>query len=364
VNVPLVGLLTTLAAGRGFGEQDSLFRSLLRSARAEGCRAYVFTPEGVDWASGTVRGWVADGRRWRRVTRPLPDVVYDRIVNRADARRPTVAETVRRLKEHCGQRYFNPDFLDKWQTHLVLAADPGLSAHLPETRLLTGTEALTDLASRHRLTYLKPRASTQGRGVVRLSRLTSDPWGAYLVTTQRRSLRAPSAAAALRLAGPPPDGLVQQGIEASRFHGRPFDMRALLHRDGGAGWRLTALVARIGRRGGVTSNLHTGGSARSGAAFVAGLYRGRRGRAARTLVALRDLALRVTGPLEAAFGRFGELAVDMVLDGRGNPWLLEVNARPGRRALVLARAWKARRLAGRRIFRYARSLAEVNDPCG
>ncbi|MDQ7793201.1 MAG: YheC/YheD family protein [bacterium] len=363
MRTPLVGMLTTLTAGRGFGEQSPLFRALLRSARQERCRAYVFTPEGVNWETGTVRGWTAGRGGWRRSNHRLPDVVYDRIVNRRDARRPPVAQAVRRLKARYHGRYFNPTFLDKWDVYQCLWTEPAMRAHLPATFLFAGVETVREVACRWPLIYMKPRSGTQGQQVVRLERLTADPDGAYRVRSPGRvaGRRVSGLQAAVDMAGAGDDFVVQQGIEVPGRRRRPFDVRGLLHRDGAAGWRLTALVARIGRSRGITSNLHTGGTAKAARSFLRLLYRGQPGRAEQALSRLRALALAVPPPIEQRFGPFGELGVDMVLDLQGQPWFLEANARPGRRALVLARAWRERRLAGRRIFRYARSLVEGDD---
>jgi hypothetical protein len=299
----------------------------------------------------------------------MPDVVYDRIVCRADLDIPAVKQTILRLKAKYPRRYFNPCLLDKWDVYQALAGEPSLDGHLPETHLPATAEVAREMAGRHAVLFIKPRAGTQGRGVIRLERRTPDPSGPYGVRRRgRREQVAPTLDAALGLAKPHADDLIQQGIENPWVRGgRPFDLRALLHRDGPSGlsaqdgWRVTCIVGRVGRRGGIVSNLHAGGTALASRRLLGELYRTRPGQVAATLARLRRLALKIPPVLERHFGPFGELAVDLLVDVHGSPWLLEANSRPGRRALVLAGERKARALAGRRIFRHARGLMGGDD---
>ncbi|HCC32453.1 MAG TPA: hypothetical protein DEQ28_00885, partial [Clostridiales bacterium] len=167
---PVVGILTARGRRSRFGCQTPILREMTRFAGEQGVLAFAFTPSGIDWERGTIRGHVFREwhRGWRSGQFPFPDVVYNRVPSRRAERNPLMATTSARLVRLLGPRYFNPCFLDKWHTYRALAGDPRLRALLPETRRYSGVGDLLDMLDRFREVYLKPTGGSQGLGIIRV----------------------------------------------------------------------------------------------------------------------------------------------------------------------------------------------------
>ncbi|HBK86495.1 MAG TPA: hypothetical protein DDZ53_10740, partial [Firmicutes bacterium] len=107
-----------------FGAATDMARTFVRLARGQGAIAYAFSPKDIHWDSKSVLGFVPAGKSWRKVNVPLPDVIYDRIQSRGIDASKRVQGTKRQLMDMDGLHYFNPCFLDKWETYEALVQDP------------------------------------------------------------------------------------------------------------------------------------------------------------------------------------------------------------------------------------------------
>jgi glutathione synthase/RimK-type ligase-like ATP-grasp enzyme len=369
---PVVGILTVRGRRTRFGGQTPILREMTRLAGEQGVLAFAFTPSGIDWDRGTIRGHVFREwlRGWRSGQFPFPDVIYNRVPSRRAERNPLMAATSARLARLLGPRYFNPCFLDKWDTHQALARDPRLRALLPETRRYAGVGDLLDMLDRFRQVYLKPTGGSQGRGIIRVVRGGD---GQYIWQHQGRSgvrLGLARGPAALRRAidrlTRQRTYLVQEGLNLGLAGGRPFDVRVLMQRDESGVWRRTKLFARVGGRGGITANISGGGTGEPLPRVVPLALDRARPRHGRTIIhRVRDTALTITPLVEAALEmKLGELGLDLGVDRTGRIWLLEVNSRPWRTVKPERGSIARTRLALLRPLAYARYLAGFTRPAG
>jgi len=343
---------------RIFGEQTSYLRGLVSIARRHGMGAYVFSPLDVDWERKRVKAYVPKGRGWKTVRRPLPDVVHDRVWGLTPEKAKASQAALRRLEAEFGIPVFNPDFGDKLEVHALLAQDPDLARHLPETLPLSA-EAVEKLAGSHRTLFIKPVRGRQGKGITKAER-TAAGWKAAKQTDSGVAKGAAKDAEALvafaARGRDPGEFLVQQGLELARAGRSAVDIRAIVQRDGRGRWRVSAIGARVGRRGGFVSNLHAGGKAVS----IESLARRLSGRvkAKQLSSSARALALKVAEKMGGAHPLLGELGLDLGLDKNGKLWILEVNRQPGRALFSRARLLRSWRTSRVRVVQYARYLGE------
>lgn len=376
--VATVGILSRRApdeAGRPFGPPTGFFAECCQAAAKLEMRAVVFDALDVDPGQGTVKpATVVDGRWVECGREPFPKVIYDRapVIEPAGS---SAAEQARDLFDRAGISFVNPlSFIrlaaDKLETYRRMAAS-GLS--VPRTAPLD-EQSLQTFLSRYDHVYIKPRAGSQGTGVIEVVR-SGD--GRHVIRTLAATYEIRGARPAkdriMDLAGQgtadSPDCLVQQGISADPPGQRRFprfDLRLLMQKNGRSRCILTGLVARVSQTGGPTSNLSNGARSEEAEPLLDTLY----GRSMRKQVLHRaaQASFAACGLMEAELGPIGEMGLDIVPDAGGTPWIIEVNARPGRNvfkriadsadvsAPARRRFGAIRRRAVSRPFEYAKTL--------
>ena len=376
-----VGILSRRSpneAGRPFGPPTGFFVECCQAAAKLDLRAVVFDALDVDSGQGTIKpATVVDGRWVECGLEPFPTVIYDRapVVDPAGS---AAAEPVRSLFDRAGISFVNPlPFIrlaaDKLETYRRMSAGGLPVAHTAPL----DEQSLRTFLSRYDHVYVKPRAGSQGTGVIEVVR-TGD--GRHVIRTLAATYEIRGAQPAryriMDLAGHGPTGaldcLVQQGISAEPPGERRFprfDLRLLMQKNGHARSILTGLVARISQASGPTTNLSNGARSEEAEPLLDALY----GRSMRKEVLRRaaKASYATCGLMEAELGPIGEVGLDIVPDTAGMPWIIEVNARPGRNvfkriadsadvsAPARRRFGAIRRSAVSRPFEYAKTLAST-----
>ena len=315
-----------------FGAATDMARTFVRLARSRGVVAYAFSPRDIDWNSKGVIGFVPAGRGWRRVSLPLPDVVYDRIQSRAlDATR-RMQNVKRQLMALEGLHYFNPCFLDKWDTYQALVKDPIVQRYLPRTEKLNSLDQLGPWLRTYPTVYIKPSRGSLGLGIVKISRMARGfryqriRMGGGSQAGLCSSL--PKLERRLRNILPKRTMIIQQGLRLARYKGRPYDIRVMVQKTTRGNWVCTNMIARVASAGSAVSNVAEGGTMISVRRAIRGSLRINVGSAVRRI---RRGARLIARAVEEQYGQeFGEFGIDMALDRRGRVWLIEVNAKPGR----------------------------------
>lgn len=374
---------TTLAFGifysaisrdkRGQGDvappEPRLCGEMALAALPLGIMLYVFAPDDYNSVTGQLHGYCYSmpERRWRRSPVPLPDIVFDRRFPRTREERARGAAALEQMQLRGRCRLLGASLPSKWRVYESLQEDPELAALLPPTVAYESRAQLASMLERSADgIVLKPAAGMQGRGLLHLNENPID--GTIAATGRTRNNRAFALTFCSRddvhewL-----DGfmgrsafIVQPYLALSDADNRPFDIRILLQKDGSGSWKLTGAAARVGLRGGLTSNLHGGGDARPAKTLLAANLGP--SAAERLLKVLHTLSGKTARRLEERFGRFAELAFDFGIDLAGNLWLLEANAKPGRDAFRLIGDEEACRLAVLRPLQFARLLADRSAP--
>lgn len=309
-------------------------RMLSLIGEKRGLVVFVFTPRGIDWIGKRVTGFVfdRDTGRWETRNLPLPELVYDRFFYSPGRKAAGARGLARRLREIGGARFLGVGLPDKYRVYRLMADDGVLRAHVPDHRLVAGPEDVGRMLAACGDVVLKPADGRHGRGVVRLT--APDGGGAWRVAGRdmqnrpfrrvftRRELDAWLAGRLSRRRH-----IAMPYLKLETASGAPFDIRAFLQKNGSGRWQWIGMAARVGRPGGLTSNLHGGGKAVDAMRLLRGEFGERAGDIAKTI---RFLSFRIVRLLERRHGRLAEAGLDFGVDPSGTVWFLEANSRPGR----------------------------------
>lgn len=377
-SVATIGLLTRRIPDnleRPFGPPTGFYQECCDAAAALGLLVVVFDATDLDEKSKTLTPATWMDARWQECGRlPWPDILYDRAPCSDPVHTPS-ANHARALFDQSSIPFINPPSLlrlaaSKWRAHQRLST---YDICLPETAVLEPGR-IADFIDRYQQVYLKPVDGSQGVGVLEI---TPNYQGGWLIQIGRNRYDAPSRSEVERLVasliGNPAFRnnlyLVQQGIspEPIRVRKLPrFDLRILMQKDDRRRWALTGVVARVSHKDVPTSNLSTGAwseEAESTLDHFLGVTR-----RYRFMEAAERAAFAICNGLELDVCQFGELGIDLIPDEDGQPWIIEVNAKPGRSAFkrlarseetseaIRLRFQEIRRQSVTMPFLYAKSL--------
>jgi hypothetical protein len=150
--------------------------------------------------------------------------------------------------------------------------------------------------------------------------------------------------------------IVQRRINLLRVNGGIVDVRILVQKDHTGLWSITGQACRIGRRGSITSNISSGGSASKVQTVVAKSFTDPMQRE-RILTEINYLALEAAHVLEANTSCMGELGIDIGIDQNGKIWFIEANLRPARKVFTLINEPATRFKSLQKPLLYAHYLA-------
>ncbi|MCL6453409.1 MAG: YheC/YheD family protein [Alicyclobacillus sp.] len=361
---PLIGILCSPVWKEAQGtlqatKQLPSLQKMCEIGRREGAMVCVFGIRDMDFERQRVQAYVWNGKRWRKVVLPFPDVIYDQVISRKVER--AYQRKRKRLGELYRGRIFNDGFFDKWQVHEWLTSDQRTRPHVPKTIRFTPGKATSEFIRVHNPVFLKPVHGSLGFGIIRVIRQSD---GSYSYDVKRRGARehgtSPTHSALLQFLrgriGRKPY-LVQQGLTLAKYRERPFDIRIVLQRDGSGDWRRTKVFARVAQPGDFTSNLTSGGEALPVQVVNRAIYaqKAARVRCRREILRVSHLVAAV---LEEQSGRLlGELGIDIGLDEDGHVWVIEVNSKPWKRPYTEKGRQDLVDLAFTRPIQYAIHLA-------
>jgi hypothetical protein len=329
---PVIGIFVnkTRSAIQPFLNQTSYFRALVRMGRGQALPTYLFTAKDINWQNKTVQAWIVRKRSWKRMRMPLPDVIYDRV----QTRKWDYLPSVRRAKKHFQEAkipMFNLGFLDKWNTFSLLSQTEA-KVYLPQTQLVEKKEDIYQFARRYSSIYIKPVGGSLGQGIMVLWRKHGRYHLVHYGINSVRSLRYLKSPAPiwhrLRRLMKKRNYVVQQGLQLVRYHGRRFDFRLLMQKEGD-NWKTSLIYARIAPLGSLRANLEAGGDAKRSLKVLRSCFKGR---AQTVLKRITEAGIIIAKAIEhKSPGPIGELGLDIGVDRRGRPWIIEANAKPLRR---------------------------------
>jgi glutathione synthase/RimK-type ligase-like ATP-grasp enzyme len=222
-------------------------------------------------------------------------------------------------------KYKSLSVKSKWIKTKWLVKHRKLKKFIPRTMLFNSKNLDLMLAAFSTI-YFKPTDGTGGADIIRIKRKDSG-YQIQLKSVKSYYSSRKSLYIKLHRISKKRSFLLQQGIVLATTKGRPFDVRVMVQKTTKGKWVSSATFTKIGRTGKVATNYHQGGKlgyffqTMAGAGYKSASIRRKKEK-------LEWLGCTVGNQFDSYKKGFRELGLDVALDGKGKPWILEVNTRP------------------------------------
>lgn len=222
--------------------------------------------------------------------------------------------------------YASRSIRGKRRVSRYLSENASLRKYVPVTVRLTKRN-LTRMAQRYSSLYIKPDTGSLGIGVHKLIRRSG---GYQLVHTQKKQQvnkdfsRLPHVYYYLKASRHKPL-IIQQGISLDKFHGRPYDLRAMVQRKPEGPWVCTGIIVKIGGRNRITTNYYQGGEVLTYEQFLQTKGYSSSERYARQAY-IKDVAVAMAAVLSKKKAGMREMGIDLAFDKYKQLWVIEVNS--------------------------------------
>lgn len=305
-------------------ERVGLYREM---ALQGGPEVVLFSLDDMRYGTRRIRGYVPTEKGWRRAVVEMPPVIHKRVLFSLPVER-----TLRRYWHRRATVFVNPPLMsDKARMHRVLMQSPDVMDHLPLTEWYNFDE-LARRMENGATVILKPRVGSVGKGIALVK-----PLGRRILFTTEHGSRAFTSRRLrdyLAVRARSRTYLLQQYIPLARFAGKPFDLRVPVQRNRDGEWVIAGMVAKVAVRHPFLTNLAQGGRAMPADKVLNLVFAPVKANA--IIDEVRRLALSVAEAVARRFPEAADLGLDVGVDERGKPWLIEVNTRDQRITLLEA----------------------------
>lgn len=220
---------------------------------------------------------------------------------------------------------------NKLQNYEHLTSHDQFKNHVPPTKRLS-FEHLDVFIREHGKVIIKPIFGSKGRGITVIEndrvqyQVCQTPSGDNVYTHSRLNSQKKFSIPHSELKrfynknfGNPSSFLVQQWISFNEYNGSPFDIRAVVQKNGKNKWQLTSCVARVANEHGEITNLNQGGKMVS----LSKLQLQRSD--------IREFCLEIAKPFAKLYPWTAEMGIDLGIDKEGKLWFIETNYCPEKR---------------------------------
>ncbi|AKF92561.1 YheC/YheD family protein [Brevibacillus laterosporus] len=327
---PLIGILTS-GKGESFKGNRENFQEISKTGQKLGALVFVFTPDGIDWETYKIRGYLYDKRNgfWQSFETPFPHVIYNRIPTRTVEEKEYMQETLKRISKLKNVTLFNRQFFDKESLFTTLQAKKEVAPFLPDTYKLDSFERLKSFARKHDVLYLKPIRGKAGRGIMRLEKHDTI-WLLRRVHQQKSLSRSFYTLDELWTYLWPilqrKPYIVQQGIMLATYNDRPFDVRVLTQKNGKGHWDITGIGIRQAGVRSITTHVPRGGSVLSPDKVLPQIF----GEEWSIFILqnIRKTVLVIAKALQQNMRDLAEMSMDLGITTDGDIWFFEANSKP------------------------------------
>ncbi|SFW99044.1 Glycosyltransferase involved in cell wall bisynthesis [Thermoactinomyces sp. DSM 45891] len=333
--------------------QRSAYESFVmyhRFAKREGLTPIFFTIQHVNFKNRTVKGfrYREEQNTFQRVTVPIPAIIHNRV------KPVSTKKQVDQLVRTSGITVFNQDNrLNKWKVHQDLSQFPEISPYLPKTELLS-VNNWRMLQEQYPAIYVKPLEKSLGMDICRIDQ-KENIWRMVHSTGVKEAYPNSELEIQLERKAEKDEFLIQQAISVQTIYDQAVDFRIAVQKGMNGEWGVSGMVARLGVKHGIATNLAVGGKSKKMDEVLCDLKisdpQGMKEKIEK-LVILAAQKLETTNP------GLADLGFDIAIDVDEKIWIIEVNGRDLRITFYQAQDFDSWHKTIQRPMQYAGYLAK------
>lgn len=311
--------------------EESYYATLSQIAAANNLKVYVFFPESVSLSQKMISGYQWNEGQWKAASFPFPDLVYDRVFYNASYYKKT-KDLVHAFKQHV--RFMNRGLPSKWELYQQLKSDIRVRPHLPKQQLYSSPKQLLHLLQQEKSIIVKPISGGFGRKVFHLIAGSPAILEGRNKDNQYFRKRFDSIRKAVAFLTPHLNRryLLQRFLTLQTADGNPFDVRVFAQKNALGNWNVIGKGIRMGPKNKLTSNIHGGGGGMDYTSFIQATYPDHYKQINESI---EKIGVMVPEILERNYHPLFELGIDVGIDRDGHVWVIEANAKPGRKIFEL-----------------------------
>ncbi|WP_246517461.1 YheC/YheD family protein [Clostridium aciditolerans] len=335
-------------------------KKTMQANEEENCLLYYFSIEDVNWVENKIKGFTFIKRLnvWKHCWLPMPDVVYDRAAKFETNQRLLVSHIKNQFRHHPRIHLINSgDALSKWKVYKYLSKYPKIIGYLPKTIIYKSFQDILNMLKEYGFIFLKASYGSKGRQVLSIEQIGEK----YKIDFHSNGLKdelldIEQLQEFVNEFTTMKNYIVQQGCRLIKHEGRNMDMRVLINKDGSGKWRAIYNICRITSKDATITNYYHGGSYANYKDIYPSLKRENPNINIPSHDEIVNVTIKIATYIEKDYGPFGEIGMDMALDGNGKLWFIEGNAQPDKNPKLGLGDTKIIKLQWLNVLQYAKFL--------
>lgn len=284
----------------------------------------IFALDGIDKVNKKIHGFCYNPNTdsFEEGTFPYPNSIYRRISYSSLWRNHFI--------DVIGNSIYNSYYFDKLETYNYLSEYPEMKEHLPATTLYTSPKDVFNFLLKYKKIFVKPISGMQGNRITKIEFLDDK----FIFKSRKDQSNTENsfnnvyaAEMFIRDTFEPSKYLIQENIDLLRYEDSIIDFRVIMQKNENALWKCNGIIARIGEKNSIVSNISNSGKA----LFMEDLFRKNFHWSEKQIYLYREkivsLSLNICSCLDKCNLVLGTVGLDIAVDKNNNLWLIEINNR-------------------------------------